>query len=56
MADDIVVSGKKSCTAYGENSATEDFAESVAEYVKDKRGFEKNFPNRAAILATIISI
>lgn len=56
MADDIVVSGKKSCTAYGENSATEDFAESVAEYVKDKTGFEKNFPNRAAILATIISI
>lgn len=56
MSDDIVVSGKKSCTTYGENSATEDFAESVAEYVKDKRGFEKNFPNRAAILATIISI
>lgn len=56
MSDDIVVSGKKSCTAYGENSATEDFAESVAEYVKDKRGFEKKFPNRAAILATIISI
>lgn len=56
MADDIVVSGKKSCTVYGENSATEDFAESVAEYVKDKTRFEKNFPNRAAILATIISI
>ena len=56
MADDIVVSSKKSCTAYGENSAAEDFAESVAEYVKDKTGFEKNFPNRAAILATFISI
>lgn len=56
MADDIVVSGKKSCTAYGENSATEDFAESIAEYVKDKTGFEKEFPNRAAILAKIISI
>lgn len=56
MTDDIVVSGKKSCTAYGENSATEDFAESIAEYVKDKTGFEKAFPNRAAILATIISI
>ena len=56
MADDIVVSGKKSCTAYGENSAAEDFAESMAEYVKDKTGFEKDFPNRAAILATIISI
>lgn len=56
MADDIMVSGKKSCTAYGENSASEDFAESMAEYVKDKTGFEKAFPNRAAILATIISI
>lgn len=56
MADDIVVSGKKSCTAYGENSATEDFAESVAAYAKDKTGFEKEFPNRAAVLATIISI
>ena len=56
MTDDIVVSGKKSCTAYGENSATEDFAESIAEYVKDKTGFEKAFPNRAAILAAIISI
>lgn len=56
MTDDIVVSGKKSCTAYGENSATEDFAESIAEYVKDKTGFEKTFPNRAAILAAIISI
>lgn len=56
MADDIVVSGKKSCTAYGENSPTEDFAESVAEYVKDKTGFESIYPNRAAILATIISI
>jgi hypothetical protein len=56
MSDDIVISGRKSCTAYGENSAAEDFAESMAEYVKDKTGFEKAFPGRAAILATIISI
>lgn len=56
MADDIIISGKKSCTTYGENSATEDFAESIAEYVKDKVGFEAAFPNRAAILAKIISV
>ena len=31
MADDRIVSGKNSCTIYGENSATEDFAESIAE-------------------------
>ena len=56
MNYDIIVSGKKSCTTYGENSASEDFAESMAEYIRDKTGFEKNFPNRAAILATIVSI
>lgn len=56
MNYDIIISGKKSCTTYGENSASEDFAESMAEYIRDKTGFEKNFPNRAAILATIVSI
>lgn len=54
MADDKVASGKKSCTVYGENSPTEDFAESIAEYVKDKNSFTKDFPNRAAVLANII--
>ncbi len=54
MADDMAVSGKASCTTYGENANTEDFAESVAEYIKDKTAFTKDFPNRAAILAGII--
>lgn len=54
MADDILVSGKKSPTAYGENAAVEDFADSVAEYVANEESFRKNFPNRAAALASIL--
>lgn len=54
MADDLAASGRKSCTAYGENAPTEDFAESVAEYIKDKKTFSKDFPNRAALLSKII--
>jgi len=54
MVDDIMVSGKKSCTKYGENSNTEDFAESVAEYVKDRASFKKDFPNRTAILDVLL--
>ena len=52
--DDIIVSGKKSCTVYGENSYVEDFAESVAEYVKDRAAFKKEFPNRTAILDALL--
>lgn len=51
---DIIEAGRKSPTTYGENSAAEDFAESIAEYVADKKEFEKNFPNRAAILKLIL--
>ena len=51
---DIIEAGRKSPTTYGENSAAEDFAESIAEYVADKNEFEKNFPNRAALLKVII--
>ena len=54
MADDKATSGRASCTPYGENANTEDFAESVAEYIKDKNAFTKDFPNRAAILSSII--
>lgn len=54
MADDKIVSGKASCTAYGANSNVEDFAESIAEYVKDPVAFAKDFPNRAAIIAGFI--
>lgn len=54
MASDTMVAGKKSPTTYGENSNTEDFAESIAEYVKDRTAFEKLFPNRARILKGIV--
>lgn len=54
MADDKVISGKASPTTYGENSPVEDFAESVAEYIKDPAAFAKEFPNRAKILSGIV--
>lgn len=54
MKDDTIVSGKKSPTTYGENSSAEDFAESVAEFVKDEAGFTSQFPNRAKIIKSII--
>ncbi len=53
MNDDRIISQKESPTAYGENSPIEDFAESVAEFVSDPIGFEKNFPNRARLLKQI---
>ena len=54
MKDDIITSGKKSPTTYGENSCVEDFAESVAEFVKDETVFTRQFPNRAKIIKSII--
>ena len=51
---DIIKSKKKSCTAYGENAPSEDFAENVAEYAMNKVVFTKLFPNRAAYLSKII--
>lgn len=51
MADDKIESGRESPTEYGKNSNVEDFAESVAEYVRDKEAFTKRFPNRASILS-----
>lgn len=54
MKDDIITSGMKSPTKYGEKASTEDFAESVAEFVKDETGFTGQFPNRAKIIKSII--
>ena len=54
MSDDKIISGKAAPTIYGENSPAEDFAESVAEYVKDPAAFAKEFPNRAKILSGIV--
>ena len=52
-------SGRKSPSSYGENSPSEDFAESIKYYVRDasiKDGgiFGRLFPNRAKLLAEII--
>ena len=56
MADDIIVSGKKSPTLYGQNAKAEDYADSVSEYVHDKDAFKRDFPNRAKLLESIIQI
>lgn len=56
MKQDIIKSNKKSPTEYGENSCVEDFAESIAEYIADKKSFKENFPNRAAILELVLSM
>lgn len=53
MKRDMMYSGKKSPTVYGENSNAEDFAESVAEFTHDRTSFEADFPNRAALLKSI---
>lgn len=50
MAEDKKVSGQKSVTVCGENANSEDFAESMAEFVKDPDAFRKKFPNRAKII------
>ena len=44
---DFNVSGKQSPTNYGLTHVREDFAESVAEYLRDPIAFENDFPNRA---------
>lgn len=54
MAADKKHSRKKSPTTYGKNSPTEDFAESITEYIKNQNDFETNFPNRANIIKNIL--
>lgn len=54
MSDDKMVSGSKSVTTYGENSNVEDFAESVAEYIRDNSTFIKKFPNRAKLIEQML--
>jgi len=56
MADDMITSKKASITDYGENSPSEDFAESVAEFVEDPTGFEKLMPGRAALLKKLLGM
>ena len=54
MTDDRMISGSKSVTEYGKNSKMEDFAESVAEYIRDDSTFIKKFPNRARLIEQIL--
>ena len=54
MNNDMLYSKRMSPTAYGENSNAEDFAESVAEFLWNPILFESDFPNRAALLKTIL--
>lgn len=56
MADDILVSKKKSPTSYGENSNSEDFAESIAEYIQNSLPFKQQFPNRTALIEKFIKV
>lgn len=56
MKADKKISGMKSPTKYGENANTEDFAESMAELIKDMTAFEKKFPHRFALLRKILGI
>lgn len=54
MAKDLQTSGKKSWRAYGENSALEDFADSVGYYTMDNANFVATFPERSKLLANIL--
>jgi hypothetical protein len=54
MTDDRIVSGDMSVTKYGENSNAEDFAESLAEFVRDYGTFVQKYPNRAKLIEQIL--
>ena len=54
IADDLVHSGMKSPTSYGENANVEDLAESVAQYTINHDWFVKKFPNRTKVLEKYI--
>lgn len=55
MLDDKMKSGRVSVTTYGANANTEDFAESVAEFIRDTVTFKKDFPNRAKLIQKILN-
>lgn len=54
MADDKAASGSVSVTTYGKNSNVEDFAESLAEFIRDQAAFKKSYPNRAQLLELVL--
>lgn len=53
---DHAVSGRWYPTAYGANSQHEDFAESFAMYYRDRERFGEDFPNRMALIESILGI
>lgn len=54
IKDYEVISGNSSVTTYGKNAPTEDFAESIAEYISNPKTFEQNYPNRAELIKQIL--
>ncbi|MCL2152489.1 MAG: contractile injection system protein, VgrG/Pvc8 family [Oscillospiraceae bacterium] len=54
MSDDFDHINRESPTDYGKNSAHEDFAESVTEYLKDPIAFKRDFPNRTEYLEGVL--
>lgn len=54
MKQDLKTSKKKSWRKYGENSAIEDFADSVAYYTLNHEEFTKTFPERSKLLEKIL--
>lgn len=54
--EDKLVSRMKSITKYGENSAAEDFAESLAEFVMQQMEFVRIMPNRAKLIKDILGL
>ncbi len=53
MKSDELKSRRKSVTKYSENSASEDFADSVAEYFVNRTAFVDSFPARTKLLKEI---
>ena len=54
MELDRQIHGRLSPTLYGENSHREDFAESIKEFTRNAENFRTSFPNRAAIIESLL--
>ncbi len=54
MKDDEKTSGQKYVTPYGKNSLSEDFADSIAEYVTNRKEFVSRFPERYKLIKELL--
>lgn len=54
MREDLLHSGAKSPTSYGENANSEDFAESIGKYTTAYEYMEKLFPNRTKFIRNLL--